>query len=95
VEARGGAVWDLYHDRHRDRWHMERLVGLNRDRDRRPRRPVPGLRAAPAARRAGAARPGVVALLRARGGASRRQSSCSTTVRGSATPRSRRRSRRA
>jgi hypothetical protein len=25
VEARGGAVWDLYHDRHRDRWHMERL----------------------------------------------------------------------
>jgi ribosomal silencing factor RsfS len=25
VEARGGAVWDLYHDRQRDRWHMERL----------------------------------------------------------------------
>ena len=25
VEARGGAVWDLYHDRHHDRWHMERL----------------------------------------------------------------------
>ena len=25
LEARGGAVWDLYHDRQRDRWHMERL----------------------------------------------------------------------
>ena len=25
VEARGGAVWDLYHDRIADRWHMERL----------------------------------------------------------------------
>src|SRR5512134_4155613 len=25
VEARGGAVWDLYHDRLGDRWHMERL----------------------------------------------------------------------
>jgi len=25
VEARGGAVWDLYHDRSADRWHMERL----------------------------------------------------------------------
>ena len=25
VEARGGAVWDLYHDRLADRWHMERL----------------------------------------------------------------------
>jgi hypothetical protein len=25
VEARGGAVWDLYHDRLIDRWHMERL----------------------------------------------------------------------
>jgi hypothetical protein len=25
VEARGGAVWDLYHDRRRDRWHIERL----------------------------------------------------------------------
>jgi len=25
VEARGGAVWDLYHDRQRNRWHMERL----------------------------------------------------------------------
>jgi hypothetical protein len=25
VEARGGAVWDLYHDRMVDRWHMERL----------------------------------------------------------------------
>src|SRR5262245_40836692 len=25
VEARGGAVWDLYHDRLKDRWHMERL----------------------------------------------------------------------
>jgi len=25
VEARGGAVWDLYFDRARDRWHMERL----------------------------------------------------------------------
>jgi hypothetical protein len=25
VEARGGAVWDLYHDRQRDRWHVERL----------------------------------------------------------------------
>jgi hypothetical protein len=25
VEARGGAVWDLYFDRGRDRWHMERL----------------------------------------------------------------------
>src|SRR3954471_17465660 len=23
--ARGGAVWDLYFDRQRDRWHMERL----------------------------------------------------------------------
>ena len=25
VEARGGAVWDLYFDRQRDAWHMERL----------------------------------------------------------------------
>src|SRR5919198_1367909 len=25
VEARGGAVWDLYHDRLADRWHLERL----------------------------------------------------------------------
>jgi hypothetical protein len=25
VEARGGAVWDLYNDRQRDRWHVERL----------------------------------------------------------------------
>ena len=25
VEAKGGAVWDLYHDRQRDAWHMERL----------------------------------------------------------------------
>jgi Family of unknown function (DUF6504) len=25
VEARGGAVWDLYFDRQRDLWHMERL----------------------------------------------------------------------
>jgi hypothetical protein len=25
VEARGGAVWDLYFDRANDRWHMERL----------------------------------------------------------------------
>ncbi len=25
VEARGGAVWDLYFDRGRDVWHMERL----------------------------------------------------------------------
>ncbi|HEX2425103.1 MAG TPA: DUF6504 family protein [Actinomycetota bacterium] len=25
VEARGGAVWDLYFDRQQDRWHMERL----------------------------------------------------------------------
>jgi hypothetical protein len=25
VEAKGGAVWDLYHDRSHDRWHMERL----------------------------------------------------------------------
>ena len=25
VEARGGAVWDLYHDRLAGRWHMERL----------------------------------------------------------------------
>jgi hypothetical protein len=25
VEAKGGAVWDLYHDRQRDRWHVERL----------------------------------------------------------------------
>src|SRR2546423_10182550 len=25
VEARGGAVWDLYHDRMHDAWHMERL----------------------------------------------------------------------
>jgi hypothetical protein len=25
VEARGGAVWDLYFDRQKDRWHMERL----------------------------------------------------------------------
>jgi hypothetical protein len=25
VEARGGAVWDLYHDRQRGRWHVERL----------------------------------------------------------------------
>jgi hypothetical protein len=25
VEARGGAVCDLYHDRRGDRWHLERL----------------------------------------------------------------------
>jgi len=25
VEARGGAVWDLYHDRLGGRWHLERL----------------------------------------------------------------------
>jgi hypothetical protein len=25
VEARGGAVWDLYHDHLRERWHVERL----------------------------------------------------------------------
>ncbi len=25
VEARGGAVWDLYHDRCAGRWHLERL----------------------------------------------------------------------
>ncbi|HEX9375998.1 MAG TPA: DUF6504 family protein [Actinomycetota bacterium] len=25
VEARGGAVWDLYHDRRADHWHLERL----------------------------------------------------------------------
>ena len=25
LEAKGGAVWDLYHDRQRDAWHMERL----------------------------------------------------------------------
>ena len=25
VEARGGAVWDLYFDRANDLWHMERL----------------------------------------------------------------------
>ena len=25
VEAKGGAVWDLYHDRSHDLWHMERL----------------------------------------------------------------------
>jgi len=25
VEARGGAVWDLYHDRAANRWHVERL----------------------------------------------------------------------
>jgi hypothetical protein len=25
VEARGGAVWDLYHDRLAGRWHLERL----------------------------------------------------------------------
>jgi hypothetical protein len=25
VEARGGAVWDLYFDRQRDHWHLERL----------------------------------------------------------------------
>jgi Domain of unknown function (DUF6504) len=25
VEARGGAVWDLYFDRGRNRWHIERL----------------------------------------------------------------------
>jgi hypothetical protein len=25
VEARGGAVFDLYHDRRADRWHMERV----------------------------------------------------------------------
>jgi hypothetical protein len=25
VEARGGAVFDLYHDRHRGRWHLERV----------------------------------------------------------------------
>lgn len=25
IEARGGAVWDLYFDRQRDLWHMERL----------------------------------------------------------------------
>ncbi len=25
VEASGGAVWDLYHDRLRGMWHLERL----------------------------------------------------------------------
>jgi hypothetical protein len=25
VEARGGAVWDLYHDHLGGRWHLERL----------------------------------------------------------------------
>jgi hypothetical protein len=25
VEARGGAVWDLYHDRVNDEWRLERL----------------------------------------------------------------------
>jgi Family of unknown function (DUF6504) len=25
VEARGGSVWDLYHDRIAGRWHLERL----------------------------------------------------------------------
>jgi hypothetical protein len=25
VEAKGGAVWDLYHDRLHGRWHVERL----------------------------------------------------------------------
>jgi hypothetical protein len=25
VEAKGGAVWDLYHDLNRNAWHMERL----------------------------------------------------------------------
>jgi hypothetical protein len=25
VEARGGAVFDLYHDRRAGRWHMERV----------------------------------------------------------------------
>ena len=25
VEARGGAVCDLYHDRRADRWHLERV----------------------------------------------------------------------
>ena len=25
VEARGGAVWDLYHDRKAECWHLERL----------------------------------------------------------------------
>jgi uncharacterized protein DUF6504 len=25
VEARGGAVWDLYHDTLHERWHVERL----------------------------------------------------------------------
>jgi hypothetical protein len=25
VEASGGAVWDLYHDRRTDRWFLERL----------------------------------------------------------------------
>lgn len=25
VETRGGAVYDLYHDRSADRWHLERL----------------------------------------------------------------------
>lgn len=25
VEARGGAVFDLFHDRRRRRWHLERL----------------------------------------------------------------------
>src|SRR4029450_1067922 len=39
------------------------VVGLNRARDRRPRRPVPGLRGAPAARRAGAAPQGMGGLL--------------------------------
>src|SRR5438132_5326734 len=30
VEARGGAVWDLYFDRQHDRWHMEPLWDLAR-----------------------------------------------------------------
>jgi hypothetical protein len=25
IQASGGAVWDLYHDRQRERWHLERL----------------------------------------------------------------------
>jgi hypothetical protein len=25
IEANGGAVWDLYHDRRARRWHLERL----------------------------------------------------------------------
>ena len=72
VEARGGAVWDLYFDRAARRVAHGAAVGLAWPRDRHPGAPVPGLRAAAARGRAGAPGGRVVALVRARGRAPRR-----------------------